>query len=106
MPRKILRQGDVLLVEVTEQDLQNAEKISQDTDPIILAEGETTGHAHRIARAVAALYLVGAAVRILQVQQKTQLQHEEHGAIDLDPGLYQVIQQREYSPQAIRNVAD
>jgi hypothetical protein len=35
------------------------------------------------------------------------LQHEEHGAIVLDtPGVYKLPGQREFSPEAIRNVAD
>lgn len=35
------------------------------------------------------------------------LEHEEHGAIVLDrPGIYRLPGQREYAPEAIRNVAD
>jgi hypothetical protein len=34
------------------------------------------------------------------------LQHEEHSAIVLDPGTYRLPGQREYAPEAIRNVAD
>jgi hypothetical protein len=35
------------------------------------------------------------------------LEHEEHGAIVLDrPGVYKLPGQREWSPEAIRNVAD
>ena len=104
----MLRQGDVLLIPV-DQDISKAKKISKDSAPIVLAEGETTGHAHKIAKAMAVLYMLGQAaeaIRILQVKRKTQLVHEEHGALDLDPGLYKVVQQREYSPEAIRNVAD
>ncbi len=32
--------------------------------------------------------------------------HEEHGPVTLPPGDYKVVIQREYSPEAIRNVAD
>lgn len=32
--------------------------------------------------------------------------HEEHGPITLTTGLYRVVRQREYTPTAIRNVAD
>lgn len=35
------------------------------------------------------------------------LEHEEHGAIVLDrPGIYKLPGQREYAPEAIRNIAD
>jgi hypothetical protein len=34
------------------------------------------------------------------------LRHEEHTAVVLPPGIYEVVIQREYTPEAIRNVAD
>ncbi|OGT54434.1 MAG: hypothetical protein A3E01_02990 [Gammaproteobacteria bacterium RIFCSPHIGHO2_12_FULL_63_22] len=34
------------------------------------------------------------------------LDHEEHTRIVIPPGDYRIVQQREYSPEAIRNVAD
>ena len=34
------------------------------------------------------------------------LEHQEHTALVLDPGDYQVVRQREYSPDAIRRVED
>jgi hypothetical protein len=34
------------------------------------------------------------------------LEHDEHDAIHLPPGNYQVVRQREYTPEAIINVAD
>ena len=36
----------------------------------------------------------------------TTLTHDEHGPITLEPGVYKVRIQREYSPEAIHNVAD
>ncbi|MGH9523996.1 MAG: hypothetical protein ACRD3E_15850 [Terriglobales bacterium] len=32
--------------------------------------------------------------------------HEEHAPIVLPPGDYEIVRQREYSPEEIRNVAD
>jgi hypothetical protein len=32
--------------------------------------------------------------------------HEEHQPITLEPGIYRVWQQREYTPEAIRRVVD
>ena len=32
--------------------------------------------------------------------------HEEHASIQLPKGNYRIVRQREYSPEAIRNVAD
>lgn len=44
--------------------------------------------------------------RFLFVDRPCVLTHQEHGPIALAPGSYEVIRQREYSPEAIRNVAD
>ena len=46
------------------------------------------------------------AERYLQVVETTALKHEEHATVPLPKGVYRVVQQREYSPEAIRNVAD
>lgn len=32
--------------------------------------------------------------------------HEEHGPIELPTGNYEVVRQREYSPEEVRNVFD
>ena len=32
--------------------------------------------------------------------------HEEHSTIKLPPGNFEIVQQKEYSPEEIRNVAD
>ena len=34
------------------------------------------------------------------------VQHQEHAAIALEPGDYEVVLQREYTPEAIRRVRD
>jgi hypothetical protein len=34
------------------------------------------------------------------------LEHEDHDTIMIPPGTYQVVRQREYSPGAVRYVAD
>jgi hypothetical protein len=72
---------------------------------VILAYGEVTGHAHRIKKETAKLWSAGAE-RFLQTIVPTALTHEEHSTITLDSPWYKVVQQREYTPEAIRNVAD
>ncbi len=42
----------------------------------------------------------------LRLAKKAQLVHEEHATIDLAPGTYQVIRQREYSYGESRRVLD
>jgi hypothetical protein len=99
------RQGDVLLVKV-DMDAVPKGAVQQDADGrIVLAYGEVTGHAHAIDANFAALYQ-WKSDRILEAKPGARLVHEEHNAIDLAPGYYKVIQQREYEPGSYRTVVD
>lgn len=102
--QKILRQGDVLLVQVAK--LPKAIPSSSAND-IILAHGEATGHAHRIRTSPkhARLWDAGAE-RFLQVMDTVALRHEEHSPITIDPGIYRVVIQSEYTPRGLMSVAD
>lgn len=113
---KIYRQGDVLLIKVTE--LPKRCKDITPKDRIVLAYGEVTGHAHAVypevvgedhgkplTRLPAALWDAGAE-RFLQVMENTALKHEEHSPIPLEKGIYKVVRQREYDPEQDRYVAD
>lgn len=98
------RQGDVLLRRV-----EALPAASQRSGPIngriVLAYGEVTGHAHAISEKQADLFIDGSR-RFLEVCYKADLKHEEHATIALPKGVYEVIQQREYTPAGLRNVAD
>ena len=102
---KILRQGDVLLVKINDLPMGNA--VGQAKDDIILAYGEVTGHAHRIKVPAKKAKLWDAnAERFLQVMETVALTHEEHSTITIDPGIYRVAIQTEYTPEELRRVAD
>ena len=105
----MFRQGDVALVRVDD--------IPADAQPcvikgdVILAYGETTGHAHRLEQDTVKPFAKGgvwepSAERFIQALDGATLRHEEHGAIPIPAGKYRVIQQVQYTPEAIRNVAD
>jgi hypothetical protein len=100
---KQYRQGDVLLVAV--DSLPPNAAVESHDGRLVLAYGEVTGHAHAVNAAVAQLYTAGGA-QFLQVSERTELVHEEHASITLEPGLYRVVRQREYSPREIRRVSD
>jgi len=103
---QMYRQGDVLIQRVNTELPEDAEVIKPDEkNRLVLAEGEATGHAHVVPAVAGALYAAQAAM-MLQVTQSTQVLHEEHSPIDLDPGLYKITRQREYFPTEIRRVAD
>lgn len=99
----VYRQGDVLLIQV--QRLPDDVEAEIDPNRLILAYGEATGHAHRISGPGAGLFQ-GTAGRFLRLTQPADLVHPEHGTILLKPGTYRVVQQKEYTPEAIRPVAD
>ncbi len=94
----MLRQGDVLLVPVA--DMPRGRTIEPEGGRLVLARGEATGHHHSVA--VEDGELVDAAEGIfLRIMAPTPLEHQEHAALTLQPGVYRVHCQREYSPGAI-----
>lgn len=101
----IIRQGDVLLVKVPAIPA-DAIEVKEKTGRVILAYGEVTGHCHQISEPAKAKLWHAGAERFLQVMERTSLRHEEHSSARIDPGVYHVAIQREYTPQALRNVQD
>jgi hypothetical protein len=86
---------------------------------VILAEGEVTGHAHRIPSRSAKLYRTEQDARFLRVMGPAPvaagkrpvggvtLEHEEHDPVTLPPGNYRVSIHAEYQPGELpRTVAD
>lgn len=105
---KMFRQGDVMIRQVSR--LPKGAKDITPKDRIVLAYGEVTGHAHAIAPDEAREFThadaEGVVRRFLKIASEAHVRHEEHAAIPLPRGVYEIVQQREYSPEAIRNVAD
>ena len=110
-----MRQGDVFLKSVARIPA-GAVEVKLDNGEVVLAYGEVTGHKHRICHfmdtgALPARLFEAGDMRFLDVQEPTNLVHEEHATVALQPGVYKVSKfgigtQREYSPEAIRSVAD
>lgn len=104
----LYRQGDVLLKQVTR--LPSESIPVENAERIVLAHGEVTGHAHTVDATAAEEFtlaeVAGVVRRFLRVASDATVTHEEHAAIPLPPGIYEIVQQREYSPEAIRRVVD
>lgn len=103
---KIVRQGDVMLFKVKALP-EGAVEVKTKGD-VILAFGEVTGHAHRIKQGEkpsARIFDFGAE-RYLKVLEKVALEHEEHGAIFLDVGVYRQAFQFEEKRAEIQRVVD
>ncbi|MGA2868634.1 MAG: hypothetical protein ABSF34_05685 [Verrucomicrobiota bacterium] len=111
------RQGDVLIERVAEIPVTALKQ--EMSRRVILAHGEVTGHHHVLESAdptdwwkqgeipttnkkPAAL----AGELFLSLPQCASVTHPEHATIELPPGSYRVVRQREYSPEAIRQVHD
>jgi hypothetical protein len=104
MMTKIFRQGDVFLERI-DSIPKKAKEIKREGN-LVLAEGEATGHAHVIKDRLARLFGDEQGNCYISLEKPATLEHEEHSAHRLPAGNFRVVRQREYSPKAIRNVAD
>ena len=92
---KIYRQGDVLFKKIDELP-KNKRKIDDD----IIVKGEATGHAHKIRNGVLNSSWQRGPRLYIKASKGAKVVHEEHEEIELDQGLYEVIRQKEYDPNA------
>jgi hypothetical protein len=102
--KSLYRQGDVLIERVARIP---ADAVRQKPKGrIILALGEATGHHHSVGIDAADWWKQDDGTQFLQVEKEAVVTHQEHDPITLPAGKYRIRRQREYSPEAIRNVAD
>ena len=118
-----LRQGDVLLEYLGPQAEVPASAVKQDpSQSFILAHGEVTGHHHKlVAKDPTDWWKEGEIPATLDKPNQKALAgtiyaqvgkggatvvHDTHASIPLKGGVYKITRQREYAPDAIRNVAD
>jgi len=100
-----MRQGDVFIETCEDPDVSKAQMVKDEGGRLILAAGEATGHHHAVNAQHAVMYMLAGAM-YLKVLRRTQLKHEEHAPIDIEPGWHKVTRQVEYTPTEIRRVAD
>lgn len=109
------RQGDCLIVKATEGQVNNIGKWSMkqpkhnhQDGKYVLLEGESSGHYHGVEVETCdykELYwsrrdlFQGNAIGILEVKEPSNLTHVgHHDSIEMAPGLYFVLRQREFDP--------
>lgn len=102
----MFRQGDILLIPLPSGNPQGQEQPAVN-GAVVLAHGEATGHAHVIRSPRARLFQDESRM-LLRVEGllPVELTHEEHATLSIPAGHYQVVRQREYTPEAIRQVSD
>ena len=98
----LYRQGDVFIARI--------DRLPAGAEPVAgltLAEGEVTGHSHRMESPVGNRLFGGAGKLYLRVgNAQSRVVHPEHGPVTLPRGDYRVWMQREYAPGALNNVRD
>jgi hypothetical protein len=103
---KIYRHGDVILYKL-EEAFQPSD--TQKQESLILAEGEVTGHLHKLVGDFEVLDYkpLGGDVKFV-VNTRALLTHEEHDRIVLDRGVYLKVSQVEYNPftDLVKRVVD
>lgn len=88
MTKDWIRHGDVVLHKV-EAVIGTKKKMSE----CILAEGEVTGHYHRLKGNICEC--VTPEKRFIEVTGTATLSHEEHDTLEIPEGKYEVLIQRE-----------
>ncbi len=113
--QKHFRQGDIGIARVTKKFDINMElkPIKAVNGRLILAYGEATGHHHSVSLLdypETELYdVIGEAEKMLLkvAEPGVVIEHQEHAAIILEPGWYEIHRQVEYSPEdEYRYIAD
>lgn len=108
--RTILRQGDVLLLPVDTAPACGA-VASPENGRVVLAHGEATGHHHSFAFSdrVALFREDGAGGGLFLTVSPgpaVALEHQEHSALQVQPGAYRVLRQRTMTSGVARRVVD
>lgn len=95
-----IRHGDVILQKVNTTN-GKAKKMKE----CVLAEGEVTGHFHRLKGQVTEL--ISEKDRFVEVEGEALLSHEEHDTLTIPEGKYKVLIQREVDLMGeVRQVMD
>ena len=94
---KIIHQGDVLLIKIDTLP-ESAKEVRKD----IVQYGEVTGHKHFLVDSI--FYEKDGKPYLKSIGGK--MTHEDHPAIEVPVGLYEVRIQKEYFPDGFRNVKD
>src|SRR4051794_13799366 len=90
----LFRQGDIYIERVSVVPA-GAAKLPH----LVLADGELTGHRHRIDGGAGAVLYELLDERFLEIRAgEVNLVHDEHGTIALEQGVYRVWRQREFDP--------
>ena len=111
--KQIQRQGDVLLIPTAKPTSKTTAIPLEAGDLVVLTHSKVTDHTHAIeveshgSKPTVDFVLNALTLeRYIHARKPVTVRHEEHGALELPAGWYEVRIQREYERGAVRNVAD
>lgn len=102
------RQGDVAFRKVSKLP-EGLKKMDLVNNRVIVGFGETSGHTHGFEQGAAATLYANedGSKRYVSLEKPADLVHDEHTSISFEPGVFEVIQQKEYVAAApARSVRD
>lgn len=98
----IYRHGDLLIKQVAKRE------VTKKMDNLKLALGEATGHHHTLQANNIFFDGIDGAVNYFEIDEPTNLSHQEHNTLQIDKGCYEIIIEREYDyfEEEIKKVVD
>lgn len=98
----IYRHGDLLIKSCKKREVKNK------GDYIKLALGEATGHHHTLEGKNIFFDGIDGAIKYFEITEPVNLTHQEHNTLQITPGSYEIIIEREYDyfEENIKNVVD
>jgi hypothetical protein len=103
----VIRHGDVLLVPRSSLPETAVLQGKANDGRTVLAEGEVTGHFHAFDKGMPVDLLIDGATKWVRVTEPSALKHDEHKALQIPVGIYEIVTPVEYVPKELpRNVAD
>ncbi len=103
MKKNILRQGDVLFIELDEIE-SPAQAVPASNErgksEVIVARGEFTGHAHVLDPKKVEMF-EGENFEAIKVDKPTKLEHEEHSEILFNKGVFEIVRPYNYTPERL-----
>ena len=93
---KVYAQGDILFVPINNIP-ENIKVLERNGGAIVLAEGEVTGHFHKIQTPEIGAWINEKDDIFIEVRNLiAEVTHNEHNTVALPKGNYKVVKQRQY----------
>lgn len=100
-----VQQGDVIIKRIPDNfDLDRGKKLNHK----VLAEGEVTGHSHRLTQGLGSLIMLDKILYMEIFEDNTKLEHNTHNPIMFNKGKYQIgiVREKDHFKDIIREVVD